>query len=109
MSLSQLWHKFENFYNDVSKLENFGRAGYTLDRIRVNEDYKPDNVRWADKKTQARNRRLTLKVEYEGVEMSLAEAAEKSGINYGTLYIRYHRDGKRGAALFAPVAKSKKH
>ena len=99
------WHKFENFYEDVSKLENFGRAGYTLDRIRVNEDYEPGNVRWADAETQSRNKRNNVIVEYEGVEMSLAEAAEKSGINYNTLLRRYHA-GDRGEKLFRPVKKT---
>ena len=98
------WHKFENFYEDVSQMENYGCAGYSLDRIRVNEDYKPDNVRWATQKQQANNKRNNIKVNYQGEEMTIAEAAEKSGIKESTLYFRYHA-GKRGADLFAPVKK----
>ena len=104
IKVCERWHVFENFYDDVSKLENFGRAGYTLDRIRVNEDYKPDNVRWADRKTQARNRRSNIMVEYEGVQMCLMDAAEKSGINYKCLHKRYQR-GLRGDDLFKTVKK----
>ena len=32
-------------------------AGYTLDRIDVNQGYSPDNCRWADAYTQSANRR----------------------------------------------------
>ena len=103
IKVCERWHVFENFYADVSILPHFGEKGYSLDRIDVNGDYCPENVRWLDWKTQARNRRNNILVEYEGVEMTLAEAAEKSGINYDCLYSRYHRDGKRGADLFKPV------
>ena len=102
IKVCERWHKFENFYDDVSKLEHFGEKGYTLDRIENDKDYCLENVRWADINTQNRNTRANVKVIYEGVEMCLMESAEKSGINYGCLKRRYHA-GKRGADLFAPV------
>ena len=95
---------FENFYEDVSKMEHFNERGYSLDRIDNNGDYCPENVRWADRKTQQRNTRANVKVEYEGVQMCLIEAAEKSGINYRTLQRRYYA-GDRGDKLFRPVEK----
>ena len=103
IKVCERWHKFENFYEDVSQMENFNRAGYTLDRENVNGDYCPENCRWADGKTQNRNTRRNVKVIYNGEEITLAEAAEKSGISYRCLYNRYHRDGKRGAELFKPA------
>ena len=99
IKVCERWHNFENFYEDVSKLENFGRAGYTLDRIENDKDYCPSNVRWADRNTQNRNTSRNVKVIYNGVEMCLKDAAEKSGINYQTLQGRY----KRSDDLFAPV------
>ena len=98
------WHEFQNFYDDVSVLPHFGEKGYSLDRIENDKDYCPSNVRWVDAETQCRNRRSNIIVEYEGVEMTLAEAAEKSGINYNTLKNRYHK-GDRGDRLFRPVKK----
>ena len=106
IKVCERWHKFENFYDDVSQLPHFGEKGYTLDRIRVNEDYKPGNVRWSDANTQARNRRNNVMVEYEGVEMCLTEATEKSGISYTTLQSRYHA-GDRGDKLFRPSRKKR--
>ena len=48
------WLKFENFFADVGN----PTAGQSLDRINTDGDYEPGNVRWADSKTQARNRRV---------------------------------------------------
>lgn len=102
IKVCERWLKFENFYEDVSKLPHFGEKGYTLDRIDNNKGYEPSNVRFATPKEQARNRRSNAIVEYEGEQMTLAEAAELSGINYYTLCSRYKR-GLRGDELFAPV------
>lgn len=93
---------FLAFYNYVSTLEHCGEEGYTLDRINVNGDYEPGNVRFADAKTQTRNRRNTVIVEYNNKQIPLGEASEKSGIKYSTLLARLHR-GDRGEKLFRPV------
>lgn len=93
---------FQAFYKYVSKLEHFGEPDYSLDRIDNNGNYEPKNLHWVDWKNQNRNRRNTIMIEYEGVEMTLAEAAEKSGIKYETLRRRYHR-GDRKDKLFRPI------
>ena len=93
---------FQAFYDYVSKLENFGKLGYTLDRVNNNGDYEPGNLKYSTAKEQANNRRNNIKVEYQGEEMTLAEAAEKSGINYKILQHRYS-NGDRGERLFRPV------
>ena len=95
---------FQAFYDYVSKLEHYGEDGYTLDRINNDGNYEPDNLRWADKKTQGRNTRRNIYVEYQGVMMCLKDAAELSGINYDTLLARYYA-GDRGERLFRPVKK----
>lgn len=99
---------FQAFYDYVSKLEHFGEEGYSLDRIDNNGDYCPDNLRWADVKTQARNKRSNVFVDYYGEMITIAEAAERSGINYWALLSRYYT-GDRGERLFRPVRQRVSH
>ncbi len=90
---------FQAFYDYVSQLEHFSDDGYTLDRINNNGNYEPNNLRWADKNTQDRNRRTSVIVEHQGVKMCLKDFAKVSGVNYVTLRSRY----RRGQDLFNSV------
>lgn len=51
------WHEFEGFVAGI--LSTIGERPsklHTLDRLRPEEDYRPDNVRWATRREQGRNR-----------------------------------------------------
>lgn len=72
-------NSFDNFLADVGHRPS---KDYSLDRIDVNGNYEPSNVRWADRKTQARNKRSNRVVDIAGERMSLAEACERAGVNY---------------------------
>lgn len=99
---------FQAFYDYVSTLPHFGEEGYTLDRIDNNGNYEPSNIRWATRKSQNRNKRNNLIVKYNGQDMPLIVASEKSGVQLGTLYRRIQK-GDTGEYLFRlPTVKNHK-
>ena len=63
-------------------LEHCGEKGYTLDRIDVNGNYEPGNVRWANSKLQVKNRRCTVLLDGK----SVSEIAEEMGMSYQAAY-----------------------
>ena len=102
----------DEWENDFTKFRDWAMShGYadnlSIDRIDVNGNYEPENCRWTEMKTQQRNKSNNTFVEYQGEKITLAEAAEKTGINMTTLWRRYHH-GDRGKILFRPVKKQEK-
>ena len=79
---------FTAFYNYVSKLEHFGEEGYSLDRIDVNGNYEPNNVRWATDAEQRRNRTDNHYIEINGEQMILSDVAKAAGVTNKTIYKR---------------------
>lgn len=53
---------------------------HSIDRIDVNGNYEPGNVRWASPQEQMQNVRHNLIVEYEGVHMPLIAACREAGL-----------------------------
>lgn len=85
------WDNFTKFYADMGDRP----PGYELDRIDTNGDYCPENCRWVDRITQARNKRSNKLITCNGKTMLLCEWAEYLGENMDTLHARM----KRGRAI----------
>jgi hypothetical protein len=93
------WDDFENFWADMGPTY---QPGLTIERRNNNAGYSPENCYWATPKVQANNKRTNRRVETPDGEMTVAEAAECSGLGRGTLYSRLNR-GWPAIDLFRPA------
>ena len=53
ISVCARWRRFENFFSDMGPAPT---QKHSVDRIDSEKNYSPENCRWADSKTQARNK-----------------------------------------------------
>lgn len=91
------WDSFEIF------LEDMGEAppGSWLERKDNNVGYSKDNCKWATPKEQNSNRRITRRVEFDGLNLTMKEWADELGIGYMTLLTRFLRGWSTERALSA--------
>lgn len=91
-------YSFENF------LEDMGEAPYKsfkIERVDNSKGYEPGNCVWCPMKPNVRNRRITLKVMYNGEERVLGELCETEGVGYMAVYQRIHTYGASPEAAVA--------
>jgi hypothetical protein len=89
ITICESWtNSFENFIEDLGKSPS---NEHTLERDNVNGNYEPDNCRWASQKEQARNRRSSKRVEWNGTVITLAELSELTKVDYNLLQFRISR------------------
>lgn len=104
ISVCREWREsYETFFASLGTRPTPGRS---LDRINNDGNYEPGNVRWATKVQQNRNRRVTVKYEFNGMVLSLAEWESIVGIKARVIYSRIHDYGwSVEKALTAPCTK----
>jgi hypothetical protein len=78
-------HGFNLFLLDMGSRPT---GGHTIDRTDNDRGYSPDNCAWRSRTEQARNRRNTLMVHFNGADMPLAAACELTGMPYRFVYLR---------------------
>jgi hypothetical protein len=104
IAVCQEWRaSFERFLADVGPRPG---EGYSLDRIDTDGDYRPGNVRWADRLTQQRNRRNNVMLTLNGVTRCEAEWATLLGIGRWVLSRRLRRGWTVERALTTPLSEA---
>jgi hypothetical protein len=75
---------------------------HTLERIDNNGNYCKENCTWSTMKEQARNRRNSIKIEYNGDCLSLPEWCEKLNLNYKLIGARLLKGWSFERAISTP-------
>jgi hypothetical protein len=100
ISYAPAWAVFENFAKDVGEPPS---NKHTLDRINNNGNYCKENVRWADRHTQARNSRANIWVTIDGVKKCLYDWCAEYGVVPSTVYRRLAKGVSIEAAITFPT------
>jgi hypothetical protein len=86
-----LWRiAFQPYCDYLHSIGFSGAPGQSVDRIDNNGHYEPGNLRVTNHKGQMRNTRTNRLVTAFGQTLCVAEWAERTGINYATLYNRLY-------------------
>ncbi len=85
IDVCERWLRYENFLEDMGRRPS---SSHSIERKENNSGYSKENCMWADIIQQARNKRNSRIVEFEGRKISLAEAAELAGASYATVWFR---------------------
>lgn len=93
----------ESFVNFLSDIGRKPSPEHSLDRIDPFGNYCAENCRWATKSEQARNRRNSVKIEYDGMRVSVYDLAESFNIFPSTLLKRLKLGWSIHKALTTPV------
>lgn len=99
------YNSYEKFKDYVSKLDDYGVEGYTIDRIDVNGNYEPGNIRWVDWNTQANNKRVNHPMTLNGKTLNAKQWSNELGIKYSTLMNRIKMGWSDVDVLTRPIEK----
>lgn len=92
-------------------IDNFAKWAYAngydennkdlqIDRIDNNGNYEPSNCRWVSRSRNCRNRRSNRMVKQEdGTYITIADLADKLGLDYDTVYNKYKKVSIRRSEL----------
>lgn len=102
ISVCDRWMTFTLFLQDMGERP----PGHTLDRF-PNKDgnYEPGNCRWATVKQQARNMRTNHLLTHQGMTLTIAEWADKTGFKSSTIHARISSGWSVSEALTLPPTK----
>lgn len=103
ISVCEEWkNSFESFFNYIGKSPG---NGYSIDRINVNGNYCPGNVKWSTDYEQVNNRRNTVNITIDGVTKNAYEWSlhEECTVSYQEITRRFKLGYSHDYCVFAPV------
>ena len=110
--LSPHWIGDEGFWRFavyvIVELGEWPGPGWSIDRIDNNRGYEEGNIRWSPHKRQGRNTRRNQLVAYKDEVITIAEAAERTGLGCETIHSRI-RSGWPPEDLFIPASFLRRH
>ena len=105
ISVCDEWkNDFKSFYEWA--MANGYSDDLTIERINNNQNYCPENCRWATNKEQQNHTSYNSLYTYNGETHSVMQWAEKVGISANMLYKRLHRGWDIARALTTPKLRS---
>ncbi len=82
IKICERWRaSFQDFYSDMGPRPR----NHEIDRVRNEDDYKPDNCRWATRSEQMRNTRCSHNITFNGKTMCISAWAKHAGMSLATL------------------------
>jgi hypothetical protein len=99
------WKSFENFYADMGPKPS---DSHSIERKNVLLGYFPENCKWATPEEQARNKRTTVLLTFQGETMCMKDWATKFGVGASCLRKRLLKGWSLERALTQPTRNCKR-
>lgn len=95
ITVCERWDDFANFLADMGRCP----PRHSIDRKDNDKGYSPDNCRWADKVTQARNKRASIYLTLNGKTLHIRDWAVELGVSFAALYQRHAKNPDPASVL----------
>lgn len=101
ISMCDRWlNSFEAFFKDMGPRPE---GNYSLNRKDNDGNYEPGNCEWATKIEQARNTSTNRRFKHEGVDKTVAQLAEETGLSVHRIFQRVDLQGDSLERALRPV------